>query len=93
MRLCASLFQGVAAPLGCVIFFASAEIAVCTPCTQGFPYVRKMGGITTLGALYVLLKLPAPACQKGQFAVSFAVSIGLKLSFRQLCIYFSKYGT
>ena len=63
MRLCASLFQGVAAPLGCVIFFASAEIAVCTPCTQGFPYVRKMGGITTLVALYVLLKLPAPACQ------------------------------
>ena len=63
MRLCASLFRGVAAPLGCVIFFASAEIAVCTPCTQGFPYVRKMGGITTLGALYVLLKFPAPACQ------------------------------
>ena len=51
------------------------------------------GGITTLGVLCVLLKLPAPACQKGQFAVSFAVSIGLKLSFRQLCIYFSKYGT
>ena len=35
MRLCASLFRGVAAPLGCVIFFASVEIAACTPCAQG----------------------------------------------------------
>ena len=34
MRLCASLFRGVAAPLGCVIFFASAEVAACTPCAQ-----------------------------------------------------------
>ena len=36
MRSCASLFRGVAAPLGCVIFFASAEIAVCTSCAQAF---------------------------------------------------------
>ena len=36
MRLCASLSRGVAAPLGCVIFFASAEIAVCTSCAQAF---------------------------------------------------------
>ena len=28
--------EGVAAPLGCVIFFASAEIAVCTSCAQAF---------------------------------------------------------
>ena len=35
MRLCVSLSRGVAAPLGCVIFFASVEIAVCTPCAQG----------------------------------------------------------
>ena len=35
MRLCVSLFRGVAAPLGCVIFFASAEIAVSTSCAQG----------------------------------------------------------
>ena len=33
---CASLFRAVAAPLGCVIFFASAEIAVCTSCAQAF---------------------------------------------------------
>ena len=43
MRLCASLFQGVAAPLGCVIFFASAEVAACTPCAQCFPNVRDEG--------------------------------------------------
>ena len=36
MRLCVSLSRGVAAPLGCVIFFASAEIAVCTSCAQAF---------------------------------------------------------
>ena len=30
MRLCVSLFRGAAAPLGCVIFFASAEVAACT---------------------------------------------------------------
>ena len=34
---------GVAAPLGCVIFFASAEIVACTPCTQCFPNVRDEG--------------------------------------------------
>ena len=54
--LCASLFRGVAAPLGCVIFFTSVEIAACTPCVQGFPHVWGRGGITTLSALYVLLK-------------------------------------
>ena len=43
MRLCASLFRGVAAPLGCVIFFTSAEIAVCTSCAQGFLRVRGEG--------------------------------------------------
>ena len=52
MRLCASLFRGVAAPLGCVIFFASVEIATCMPCAR----VRGRGGITTLGVLRVLLK-------------------------------------
>ena len=36
MRLCASLFRGVAAPLGCVIFFVSDEIAACTPCSKYF---------------------------------------------------------
>ena len=31
---------GVAAPLGCVIFFAFVEIAACTPCAQSFPRVQ-----------------------------------------------------
>ena len=61
--------EGVAAPLGCVIFFASAEIAVCTSCAQGFLRVRGMGGITTLGVLCVLLKRRTAACQSGSFAV------------------------
>ena len=56
MRLCASLSRGVAAPLGCVIFFASAEIAVCTSCAQSFLCVRGMGGITTLGAFHTFRK-------------------------------------
>ena len=69
MRLCASLSRGVAAPLGCVIFFASAEIAVCTSCAQSFLCVRGMGGITTLGVLCVLLKRRTAACQNDLFAV------------------------
>ena len=36
MRLCASLFRGVAAPLGCVIFSVSVEIAACMPCSRYF---------------------------------------------------------
>ena len=56
---------GVAAPLGCVIFFASAEIAVCTSCAQGFLRVRDMGGITTLGALCMFSKRRTAACQSG----------------------------
>ena len=43
MRLCASLFRGVAAPLGCVVFFAFVEVAACTPCAQCFPNVRDEG--------------------------------------------------
>ena len=43
MRLCASLSRGVAAPLGCVIFSVSVEIAACMPCAQGFPRVRDEG--------------------------------------------------
>ena len=60
---------GVAAPLGCVIFFASAEIAACTPCAQSFLCVRGRGGITTLGALCMFSKRWTAACQKDSFAV------------------------
>ncbi len=63
MRLCASLSRGVAAPLGCVIFSVSVEIYGFTPRAQGFLYVRGGGGITTLGALCVLLKCRTAAWQ------------------------------
>ena len=56
MHLCVSLFRGVAAPLGCVIFFASAEIGICTSGAHGFPRVRGGGGITTLGAFHTVRK-------------------------------------
>ena len=36
MRLCASLSRGVAAPLGCVIFFASAELRFVHPALRAF---------------------------------------------------------
>ena len=48
--------EGVAAPLGCVIFFASAEIGICTSGAHGFPRVRGGGGITTLGAFHTVRK-------------------------------------
>ena len=44
MRLCASLFRGVAAPLGCVIFSVSVEIAACMPCAQGLSVCARRGG-------------------------------------------------
>ena len=43
-------------PAGLRDLFTFVEIAACTPCVQGFPHVWGRGGITTLSALYVLLK-------------------------------------
>ena len=43
MRLCASLSRGVAAPLGCVIFSVSVEIATCMPCAQGLSVCARQG--------------------------------------------------
>ena len=57
--------EGVAAPLSCVIFFTFVEIGICTSGAHGFPRVRGMGGITTLGVLCVLLKRWTAACQSG----------------------------
>ena len=65
MRSCASLFRGVAAPLGCVICLQFGDVAVFSLCAQYFLNVRGGGGITTLGALCVLLKCRTAACQKG----------------------------
>ena len=69
MRLCASLFRGVAAPLGCVICLQLGDVAVFSLCAQYFLNVRGGGGITTLGVLCVFSKRRTAACQKGSFAV------------------------
>ena len=46
MRLCASLFRGAAAPLGCVIFSVSVEIAACMPCAQGLSVCARRGVVS-----------------------------------------------
>ena len=56
MRLCASLFRGVAAPLGCVICLQLGDVAVFSLCAQDFLNVRGGGGITTLGAFHTVRK-------------------------------------
>ena len=52
MRLCASLFRGVAAPLGCVIFFAFVEIAACMPCAQGLSVCARRGVVSLPSARF-----------------------------------------
>ena len=52
-------------PAGPRDLFTFVEIAACTPCVQCFPHVWGRGGITTLSALYVLLKRRTAACQSG----------------------------
>ena len=65
MRLCASPFRGVAAPLGCVIFSLLPKLRLVHPALSAFRMCETRGGITTLSALYVLLKRRTAACQKG----------------------------
>ena len=69
MRSCASLFRGVAAPLGCVICLQLGDVAVFSLCAQYFLNVRDGDGITTLGVLCVLLKCRTAAYQSCYFAV------------------------
>ena len=69
MRLCASLFRGVAAPLGCVICLHFGDVAVFLLCAQYFLNVRDGDGITTLGVLCVLLKCRTATYQSCYFAV------------------------
>ena len=66
MRLCASLFRGVAAPLGCVIFLFLSKLWLVCPALRAFRACERGGGIT----LRVLLKRRTAACQSGSFAVS-----------------------
>ena len=56
MRLCASLFRGVAAPLGCVICLQLGDVAVFSLCAQYFLNVRGGGAITTLGPFCAVRK-------------------------------------
>ena len=65
MRLCASLFRGVAAPLGCVICLQLGDVAVFSLCAQYFLNVRGGGGITTLGAFHTVRKPCVAGCQNG----------------------------
>ena len=48
--------EGVAAPLGCVIFLQFGDVAVFSLCAQYFLNVRGGGGITTLGAFHTFRK-------------------------------------
>ena len=64
MCLCASLFRGVAAPLGCVIFLQFGDVAVFFTLCAVLSECARQGGITTLGVLCVLLKHWTAACQK-----------------------------
>ena len=62
--------EGVAAPLGCVILFRFCRNCGLYALRSGaFRVCEARGGITTLSALYVLLKRRTAACQNGSFAV------------------------
>ena len=68
MRLCASLFRGAAAPLGCVICLQLGDVAVFSLCAQYFLNVRGGGGITTLGAFRTFTNIPGPGVRTANFA-------------------------
>ena len=67
MRLCVSLFRGIAAPLGCVICLQLGDVAVFSLCAQYFLNVRGGGGITTLGAFHTFRKPCVARYQNGKF--------------------------
>ena len=65
MRLCASLFRGVAAPLGCVIFSVSVEIAACTPCSRYFfPFSRRSSLCCSCASCVSARSLSARSCSR-----------------------------
>ena len=59
----------VAVPLGCVIFSLLPKLRLVHPALSAFRMCETRGGITTLGALCVLLKHSAPACQSDSFVI------------------------
>ena len=76
MRLCASLFRGVAAPLGCVICLQLGDVAVFSLCAQYFLNVRGGGGITTLGAFCAVRKPCVARCQNGVLCRFWGLVVG-----------------
>ena len=70
MRLCASLFRRRRGPAGLRDLFRFCRSCGLYTLRSGpFRVCEARGGITTLGALYVLLKRRTAACQNGSFAV------------------------
>ena len=69
MRLCVSLSRRRRGPAGLRDLFRFCRNRDLYIRRSWFPRVRGMGGITTLGVLYVLLKRRTAACQNGSFAV------------------------
>ena len=70
MRLCASLFRRRRGPAGLRDLFRFCRNCGLYALRSGpFRVCEARGGITTLSALYVLLKRRTPACQNGSFAV------------------------
>ena len=68
MRLCVSLFRGIAAPLGCVICLQLGDVAVFSLCAQYFLNVRGGAAITTLGAFRTFTNIPGPGIRTAYFA-------------------------
>ena len=58
-----SASYGAAAPLGCAASSAIWRCCFFSLCVRYFLRVRGEGGITTLGVLRILSKLPVPTCQ------------------------------
>ena len=70
MRLCASLFRRRRGPAGLRDLFRFCRSCGLYALRSGpFRVCEARGGITTLSALYVLLKRRTAACQSGSFAV------------------------
>ena len=77
MRLRASLFRGVAAPLGCVICLQLGDVAVFSLCAQYLLNVRGGGGISTLGAFHTFRKPCVAWCQNGKLCRFWVLAGGL----------------
>ena len=62
--------EGVAAPLGCVIFSVSVEIAACMPCAQGLSVCARRGVVSLPSERFTRFGNPAwPGGRTANFAV------------------------